>query len=42
MNNPYSPEWLKDLGEMRRWQMELFGSEICDLLSSISYAEKES
>jgi len=41
MNNPYSPEWLKELGEMRRWQMELFGSEICDFLSSISSAEKE-
>jgi len=38
--HPCSPDVLKELGEMRRWQIELFGNEICDLLASISITEK--
>lgn len=28
-------EGLKDLGEMRKWQIDLYGKEVCDLLASI-------
>jgi ribonuclease D len=38
--HPCSPDGLKELGEMRRWQIKLFGNEICDLLASISITEK--
>jgi len=31
-----SPERLKELGDIKRWQIELFGYEICVLLASIS------
>jgi len=34
--NPCSPEDLKGLSEMRRWQKDLYGDEICTLLSSIT------
>jgi ribonuclease D len=37
--NPSSLDDLKALGEMRRWQIDLFGKEILDLLSSINNLE---
>jgi len=39
--NPCSPEQLKGLSEIKKWQINLFGEEICALLTSISHAEKE-
>ena len=34
--NPCSTQSLKELSEIRKWQIELFGDEICDILTSLS------
>ena len=38
---PCSQDSLKKLCEIRRWQIEMFGDEICDLLAQISAEERQ-